>query len=349
MGLDQHQTIVERMARKHIQQPVKTDPRSWRGDLGGEGRILPQEYVAQRLMSHEDAQYVIKNVAAYRYTEETRIARIYMEYAPHGDLHDLLKLHQQAQRRVTEPFLWVVFRALIESAFIMKYGSLDKKSKPKDWLEIVHRDLKPSNILLSTNDSGHFNMYPRPKLSDFGLSILTSEDDTCNPYLYVGASTQGYLAPEQKLFHDPVSTKYVDDDEMLYPCNIWAIGAVMYALMTLTTLDSSTPDRQLPYHVTTDPPTGREFELDLRSKVDAKWPGLPYSVELMHYVQRCLRFQVRDRYTADELLEICQIRFAKSRLLNDLFSGIPRDKPPRRVLHKPETQAYRLGLIYQPG
>lgn len=84
-------------------------------------------------------------------------------YAPHSDLDNVLDLHKQADERIPEGFLWLVFRALVETVFIMKYGSLNKDKKPDDWLEIVHRDIKPGNMLLSASDPTYFKMFPTPK------------------------------------------------------------------------------------------------------------------------------------------------------------------------------------------
>ena len=57
------------------------------------------------------------------------------------------------------------------------------------------------------------------RVADYGLAVLTHEEDKCNPYMYGDAGTEGYLAPEQLLFRDPVKKKWVDDMDMLSPCN----------------------------------------------------------------------------------------------------------------------------------
>ena len=90
-------------------------------------------------------------------------ANVESRYANHGDLATVLHLHKKKNVCIPVEFLWLVFHALVDTVFIMKYGSLDEDDSPDDWLEIVHRDLKPANIFLSSKSPNHFNMFPRPK------------------------------------------------------------------------------------------------------------------------------------------------------------------------------------------
>ena len=86
-----------------------------------------------------------------------------LRYAMHSDLEEAMLLHARENTQIPEGFLWMLFHALVETVYIMKYGSLESSTAPEDWHEVVHRDLKPPNILLDQRNSGHFSMYPRPK------------------------------------------------------------------------------------------------------------------------------------------------------------------------------------------
>jgi WD40 repeat protein len=54
---------------------------------------------------------------------------------------------------------------------------------------LVHRDLKPSNVLVSADE--------RPKVIDFGVASMTSDDGTPGTVTRAIAGTPGYMAPEQ--------------------------------------------------------------------------------------------------------------------------------------------------------
>ena len=79
---------------------------------------------------------------------------------------------------------------------------------------VVHRDLKPSNILIGPDD--------RPRISDFGLARLLSDDSTLT---LSGATlgTPGYLPPEQASVKRGRVGPHSD---------IYSLGAVLYHLLT---------------------------------------------------------------------------------------------------------------------
>jgi eukaryotic-like serine/threonine-protein kinase len=84
-------------------------------------------------------------------------------------------------------------------------------------LGIVHRDLKPHNLFLTVGIGGR----PKVKVLDFGVSKATGADlALTNSMEIVGTPT--YMAPEQLK-----SSKDVD-----LRADIWAIGVVLYELLT---------------------------------------------------------------------------------------------------------------------
>ncbi|MEM7255314.1 MAG: serine/threonine-protein kinase [Pseudomonadota bacterium] len=76
---------------------------------------------------------------------------------------------------------------------------------------VVHRDVKPRNILLGAD--------LEPKISDFGLAILTEPDATMTHI--AGAGTPLYMSPEQ-----------VVENDITPGSDIFSLGSVLYELLT---------------------------------------------------------------------------------------------------------------------
>lgn len=77
---------------------------------------------------------------------------------------------------------------------------------------IVHRDLKPSNILVDASGA--------PKLLDFGIAKILSDDDTSRTQTTLRALTPDYAAPEQ--FTGGTVTTAVD---------VFALGGLLFELL----------------------------------------------------------------------------------------------------------------------
>jgi serine/threonine-protein kinase len=137
---------------------------------------------------------------------------------------------------------------------------------------IIHRDLKPGNILLKGDE---------PKVSDFGLAKVVSNDSTGDNHREY-AGTPAYMSPEQ-LCGDP--------DEIAPASDVWALGVILYELFT----------GQRPYE-------GRARE-DVREAVfNGPLPKRPRELnpaidkDLDGVIRMCLKREPTERYATAEAL-----------------------------------------------
>jgi eukaryotic-like serine/threonine-protein kinase len=125
-----------------------------------------------------------------------------MEYVAGGSLSRLYRDGPVASRRAAD--------LVQQLALAMHYAHQNG---------IVHRDLKPANVLLTAEG--------QPRITDFGLAkLIQPEDETHEATLTETGQilgTAGYMSPEQAAG----KTRLVGP-----PTDIYALGAVLYALLT---------------------------------------------------------------------------------------------------------------------
>ncbi|MEW4527749.1 serine/threonine-protein kinase [Maioricimonas sp. JC845] len=109
---------------------------------------------------------------------------------------------------------------------------------------VIHRDLKPGNLLLTKKG--------RIKLSDFGIARDTQATALTQAGKTVG--TMAYMAPEQITGKKPVSRR----------TDLYALGCVMFQMLTgRTPFESETQPEMLFKHIQDDPPSVREYNMDV--------------------------------------------------------------------------------------
>ncbi|MFD1145442.1 protein kinase [Larkinella insperata] len=141
--------------------------------------------------------------ACYRLETDTSISDFaIMKYYQDGNLADLLQ---------REP-LTSAQRYDITKGILLGLQHLHRH-------RIVHRDFKPANILISRDNAGRFI----PKIADFGLSKLVSDDELNRSDfdLSDGRGTPSYKAPEQ-----------IEGSRVSFNLDLWAFGIILYEILT---------------------------------------------------------------------------------------------------------------------
>jgi serine/threonine-protein kinase len=171
---------------------------------------------------------------------------IAMEFV-HGT--DLEKLMTGAEPLKLQSKLDIIVDVLMGLSYAHKHG-------------IIHRDIKPANIRVT--EDGH------AKIMDFGVAHLQSSDMT-RTGLVVG--TPSYMAPEQ-----------VMGGKAVPGTDIFAVGAVLYHLLTGSKPFEGPTLQSLFYRIVTDMP----------KPLDEVRPGLP--ARLNAVVQRAMAKEAPQRF-----------------------------------------------------
>ncbi len=109
---------------------------------------------------------------------------------------------------------------------------------------VIHRDLKPGNLLLKQDGT--------LKLSDFGIARDTQSTALTAAGKTVG--TMAYMAPEQITGRSPITRR----------TDLYALGCVLFQLLTgRTPFESETQPEMLFKHVEEDPPSVREYNMEV--------------------------------------------------------------------------------------
>jgi WD40 repeat protein/tetratricopeptide (TPR) repeat protein/tRNA A-37 threonylcarbamoyl transferase component Bud32 len=144
---------------------------------------------------------------------------------------------------------------------------------------IVHRDLKPANVLLADGalaGDGRPQAALLPKIADFGLAKWLNAEHSLTAAGTI-AGTPSYMAPEQARG---------DRKRVGVPADVWALGAILYELLTgRAPFQAPTPTQTLQQVCEADPVSPRRLQ-----------PGLPRDLETV--CLKCLQKEPRKRYAS---------------------------------------------------
>lgn len=174
------------------------------------GRFLREAQASARLRGEHVAR--VHDVG----TLENGVPYMVLEYLEGNDLDHVLVSRGALSVGEAAGYVYQVCEALVEA-----HG-----------LGLVHRDLKPPNLFLTRRPNGSACI----KVLDFGISKDVNGGDKNSPRLTQTGTIMGsphYMSPEQM-----VDSKNVDNR-----CDIWAIGIILYELVTGT----------MPFHADTMP------------------------------------------------------------------------------------------------
>ncbi|KAM3425759.1 hypothetical protein BST61_g7690 [Cercospora zeina] len=302
---------------------------AWYGDK--EDRI-PIEFWAHSRMD-TGGKYITHLASHQAQVDEDRMLyRMWLEYCPNGDLSDVVERHRSVERRIPIEFIIYTFKALIDCCLRMERGTVGKS--PGEWEQIVHRDLKPANILLGLPRIS-FPSYPEPKITDFGLAVVTNPDDQVNPSLYnLGAGTQGYLPPEQLSFIDPTTREPVDDFKLLAPTNVWGVGSIILCLLERSGLNIATQPDYMP---------GGSWKYGVSDMARSMYSS---DTDLLDMVDRCLAYNPAERPTPEELRNWIRKKIASNPWLSVESWGGEHPMAYARLI-EPKNHVHYIGMSFR--
>ncbi len=157
-------------------------------------------------------------------------------------------------------------------------------------LGIIHRDLKPANLFCVRRSDGQLTI----KVLDFGISKMTDPVGISSGSATRTSALMGsplYMSPEQMR-----SSKDVDART-----DIWALGVILFQLLTGTTPFVGESIAELAVKVATEPPQViRSFR-----------PDVPRGLEAV--ILKCLERDRRNRYTNVAELAVALLEFGPKR------------------------------------
>ncbi|HSI70144.1 MAG TPA: WG repeat-containing protein [Gillisia sp.] len=130
---------------------------------------------------------------------------IIMEYASEGTLLQYIQNHKNSE--ILDDLIIQIINGV---AYLHKEGT-------------IHRDLKPGNILISLNRRNE----PVAKITDFGISRDTIEDQNLEQSVTEGVGTPHYMAPEQFF-----KKRFGINGEISEETDIWGLGIIFYRMLT---------------------------------------------------------------------------------------------------------------------
>lgn len=187
-------------------------------------------------------------------------------------------------------------------------------------LGIVHRDLKPKNLFLTQRLNGE----PLVKVLDFGVSKMMGAEELSLTQTTQVLGSPSYMSPEQLRASRDVDGR----------TDIWALGTILYELLTGTVPFPANTLTQLTAMVIAEPPR----------PIESLRPDIPPPLRAI--ILRCLEKKAEHRYQSvadfaaalSPFASIASIALATQRMQSGLsassssrLAAVPNDRPSFRV------------------
>ncbi|KAF2794143.1 kinase-like protein [Melanomma pulvis-pyrius CBS 109.77] len=235
-------------------------------------------------LTYQDTQNVIIPLRGWSIDDYSpKDLRLFIEYAPHGTLSDLINhgYRSQGYKPISEIWIWLLFRNLVRACQLMERNNM------------LYVDFKCDNILIrESQDDREFAGYCVPVVADFDAICEFVEP------VIRGYGTNGFIAPEQK--------EGEEHEEPSTGLHVFAVGLVIWSTMRLRPMGLMTEKFDQP---------GRDQSGQGPHLGQGPYPGQPdmqfwpdriendltvedprhYSTRLEGLVQACLRLPVIER------------------------------------------------------
>jgi serine/threonine protein kinase len=292
--LDTNQKIVERMVIKNLQTVdshiIQEGP--------AKGQLL-QVYIQQKLVPNGSGStevYTVPTLAARKLDRYDDAWRTYHPYYSMGSFDHLVHVNTRNRRSrfLPEPFIWLTLHRLMSAAVAMDQRL---QTTPGEGPCVIHNDIKSENIFLghpgSLGRDEDYIMYPPAYLGDFGMSYLTSDDESWRHKI---RGTVGWCAPELDRGDNP----YALSDTARYDVaptsktNVWQIGYCILRAMEGGIVAPVPGNHDLKYRN------------ENRTRATPVGAAAVYSAELIQVVESCVSFELEDRPSPQAALALIE-------------------------------------------
>jgi len=218
-----------------------------------------------RLLAHLQHPYIVRYRTSFL---EGGWLCIVMDYCEGGTLADKIQRAAKGSSTIAEA---QVVRWVTQAVLALQY--LHSKA-------VLHRDLKPGNLFLTKRDD--------LVMGDFGLSKVLDCTMACAKTL---VGTPYYLSPE-----------VIQDQPYSWPCDIWAMGCILFELCAL----------KVPFESASLPKLAQKICF-------SKLPRLPsgYSAELQELCTHMMSRNPDERPCADEIIKRPLIEAVAQKVLSE--------------------------------
>ena len=331
LGVDRNRKILRRMVVKdcYVTAHQWGNVNHWYGDPRDVENRMHMEIKIHQVLRGRQGQEHCAEMLHSEVKDRRMFYRLYLTFYPHGDLGHLFKEYKEPPKRppgrkgkrqkeeppedfVPEPFLWSLLETLTEACLLLESGAVEEDEAIADWESIVHRDIKPGNIFLDTPRDDIYPSYPHPILSDFGIAVMTSDDDPLNPNFYNALDgTQGWMPPEMMPMVDKETWQPARVSKLGAKTNVWGIGGIVITLMNKDKLLFEVKKKEFTQGVAEQPVINA-------SAINK------YSEQLVRLVRQCTSYWPRDRPDLRALRRRIRRRTGNGRH-EDLARGMRRE------------------------